>query len=193
MLLEDKMIEDGRERNGRIVVITGEMFSGKTEELIRLLRRNIYAHVPFAAFKPEKDTRVGKAVKCRNGQTLEAQGVASSVEILEYVEAHPETRVIGVDEAQFFGPDDPIVEVVRGLADRQHLVVFIAGLDMDFTGKPFGHMPALMAIATEVRKIHAVCVECGRTAAYSRRAKEAGADQIVVGDSEYVAVCRRHR
>lgn len=187
------MSEEGRERNGRIVVIAGEMFSGKTEELIRLLRRNIFACIPFVAFKPQRDTRVKRAVKCRNGQTLEAIEVSSSTEILDFVDTHPEIQVVGIDEAQFFGPDDPVVEIVRELADKRRIVVFIAGLDMDFAGRPFGHMPQLMAIASEVRKVHAVCVECGRTATYSRRALSAGTEQVVVGDSPYEAVCRRHR
>jgi len=182
------------ERNGRIIVIAGEMFSGKTDELIRLIRRNVYAKVPFVVFKPAKDSRTAN-VWCRNGHELESIPVKSSLEILEYVAAHPEIKVVGIDEAQFFGMDDPIVEVVRTLADKFHIVVFVAGLDMMFDGRPFNQMPFLMAAATEVHKVHAVCVVCGRTAAYSRR-KVASTDEVLVddiGNEQYEAVCRRHR
>jgi len=186
---------DIRERNGRIHVIAGEMFSGKSEELIRLLRRNIFAKIGFVVFKPARDNRT-ENVWCRNGHELEAIKVHSSREILEYIVAHPEVRVIGIDEAQFFEMDDLVVEVVRTLADKYHIVVFVAGLDMTFEGVPFNNMPFLMAIATEVHKVHAVCVECGRTATYSRRNPELGSEQIAVDNlkqERYQAVCRRHR
>jgi thymidine kinase len=187
---ERQQVRDENEHNGRIIVITGEMFSGKTEELIRLVRRNVFAKVSFATFKPRRDTRESGLVKCRNGHHLEAIEVGDSKEILRHIVAHPEIRVVGVDEAQFF--DEGIVEVLRTLADIRHITVIVAGLDMDFEGKPFGPVPGLMAIASEVRKVHAVCVECGRTAAYSRR-KVPDTAQIVVGYDGYEAVCRAHR
>lgn len=179
-----------RSRNGRIIVIAGEMFSGKTEELIRLLRRNKFARIPYTVFKPKSDTRETAKVKCRNGHDEDSVEVTRSIEILEYLTAHPEIQVVGIDEAQFF--DQGIIEVVRHLADKASIVVFVAGLDMTFDGKPFGPMPDLMAIATEVRKVHAVCVECGRTATYSRR-KTQGTGRIEVGYNNYEAVCRSHR
>jgi thymidine kinase len=149
---------------GRIEVICGSMFSGKTEELIRRLERLKYANQIYQVFKPLVDTRNKKnTIESHSKIEIKAQTVANAKEILD---SSNNLDVIGIDEAQFFSED--LVDVCNTLANRGTRVI-VAGLDMDFSGKPFGPMPNLMAIAEEVTKVHAVCSKTGDPALYSYR------------------------
>jgi thymidine kinase len=157
---------------GRIEVICGSMFSGKTEELIRRLERLKYANQIYQVFKPLVDTRNKKnTIESHSKIEIKAQTVANAKEILD---SSNNLDVIGIDEAQFFSED--LVDVCNTLANRGTRVI-VAGLDMDFSGKPFGPMPNLMAIAEEVTKVHAVCSKTGDPALYSYRR---GGDNNVV-------------
>ncbi|MCS7251377.1 MAG: thymidine kinase [Anaerolineae bacterium] len=180
------------ERMGWVEVICGCMFSGKTEELIRRLRRAQIARQPIQVFKPVIDTRYGvERVRSHNGMDIEAIPVPNARAILEHL--RPETTVVGIDEAQFF--DWEIADVVQELADRG-IRVIVAGLDMDFRGEPFGPMPLLMAQAEQIDKLHAICVVCGSPATRTQRlinGRPARYDDpvILVGGSEtYEARCR---
>lgn len=179
---------DGHEERGRgrIEVITGGMFSGKSEELVRRLRRAAIARQRVQVFKPVMDTRhEPERLITRDNRELAARAVASSEELLAALE--PEVEVVGIDEAQFF--DHQLVERVEDLADRG-LRVIVAGLDLDFRRLPFGPMPQLMARAELVDKMHAVCVVCGGAASFSQRIA-GGDERIQVGDTEaYEARCR---
>ncbi len=172
---------------GWIEVITGSMFSGKSEELIRRLRRAIIARQRVQVFKPQLDDRfAANQVVSHSRWRLEAERVARAAEILERLDAR--TEVVGVDEAQFFDAD--LVRVCNHLADLGKRVI-VAGLDMDFRGAPFGPMPELMAVAEEVEKMHAICARCGAPAAYTQRLTQAQ-EQVVVGAADiYEARCRR--
>jgi len=179
---------------GRIEVITGSMFCGKTEELIRRLRRASIARRKVQVFKPIIDDRYAYAqVASHAGSSFEAQPVASASEILPLL--NEDTDVVGIDEAQFFGDD--LISLVRQLAD-QGIRVILTGLDQDFRGEPFGPMPALMALAEEVDKLHAICMVCGEPASRTQRlvdGQPARYDDpiIIVGASEmYEARCRQH-
>ena len=178
--------EDPTLRAGSLTVISGSMFSGKTEELIRLSRRALYARRRVQVFKHALETRSEHdEIRSHNGVPHEAVPVGSSAELLERVD--PTTDVVSVEEAQFF--DAGIVETCRQLADGGYEVI-VAGLDMDFLGKPFGPMPALMAVAEYVTKVHAVCVCCGEIASYSFRVA-ASDDKILLGETDaYEARCR---
>ncbi|MES2965956.1 MAG: thymidine kinase [Bdellovibrionota bacterium] len=169
-----------------IEVIVGSMFSGKTEELIRRLRRAEYARQPIQVFKPKIDNRYSDDHVASHDRTLLPSIVISSaLEIEKLLE--PATRVIGIDEGQFFGED--LVAVVTRLADRG-LRVVIAGLDMDWKGYPFHPMPALMAVAEKVDKLQAVCVVCGGPASRTQRLVR-NTDTVLVGDhTAYEARCR---
>ncbi len=171
---------------GRIEVITGGMFSGKSEELLRRLRRAVIARQRVQAFKPAADSRHHpELLVTRDRRTVAAEAVADSAELGRHILA--ETQVVGIDEAQFF--DRGIVPLVEGLADRG-LRVIVAGLDLDYRRQLFGPMPALLAIAEYVDKMHAVCVRCGAPAHYSQRIA-GGGEQVEVGDAEaYEARCR---
>jgi len=163
------------------------MFAGKTEELIRRLRRAEIAKVKVQAFKPRIDARysAGELVS-HDARRLPVEPVHHSVEIGRAL--RPSTKVVGIDEAQFF--DDGIVELVENLAGDSRRVV-IAGLDLDSDGRPFGPMPALLAIADAVLKLSAVCALCGAEASRSARVVQAD-EQVLVGGSEaYQARCRR--
>ncbi len=170
---------------GTIEVVCGSMFSGKTEELMRRLRRATIAGQRIATFKPQIDTRYDQhSVVSHDRNSLSSSPVPSSAHILELL---GDAQVVGVDEAQFF--DQGLVEVVQTLADRGVRVI-IAGLDMDFRRQPFGPMPQLCAIADSVDKIHAICLECGRLASYSYRLT-AGDQQVMLGETkEYSPLCR---
>ncbi|MEY2835751.1 MAG: hypothetical protein RLZZ557_1413 [Bacteroidota bacterium] len=170
---------------GWIEVVCGSMFSGKTEELIRRLKRAKIANLQVGIFKPSIDTRYHRdKIVSHNESMIEAIPVTSSREILE--KSSP-FDVIGVDEAQFF--DQEIVNVCEELAQNGKRVI-VAGLDMDYTGKPFGQMPDLLAIANYVTKLHAICIQCGGTASYSYRIST-GKDQVVLGEKDhYEARCR---
>ena len=171
---------------GSIEVICGSMFSGKTEELIRRLKRLGYANKTFKVFKPEIDTRNKKnSIQSHSNIEIEAQTVNEAAEILKYKGSFD---VIGIDEAQFFSND--IVEVCNTLADSGVRVI-VAGLDMDYSGKPFGPMPNFMAIAEEVTKVHAVCADTGLPALYSFRKLE-NDDVVMLGKkNEYEPLSRK--
>jgi thymidine kinase len=171
---------------GRLEVITGGMFSGKSEELVRRLRRALIARQKIQVFKPRADTRHGaELLVTRDNRELAATSVASAAELRSSLE--PDTEVVGIDEVQFF--DDGLVDLVTELADRG-LRVIVAGLDQDFLRQPFGPMPTILALAEYVDKVHAVCVRCGHLAHYSQRIA-GGGEQVQVGDSDaYEARCR---
>ncbi|NPA43142.1 MAG: thymidine kinase [Chlorobi bacterium] len=172
---------------GWIEVITGSMFSGKTEELIRRLKRAQIARQKVQIFKPAVDNRYDQSkVVSHDANSIPSTVVRRAREILDLVDMD-QTRVIGIDEAQFF--DDDIVDVCNTLADNGKRVI-VAGLDMDYRGKPFGPMPYLMAVAEYVTKVHAICVETGNLAHYSYR-KTDDEDLIVVGEKDvYVPLSR---
>jgi thymidine kinase len=178
---------------GHIELICGSMFSGKTEELIRRLRRATIAKQQVQVFKPVIDDRYHtERVTSHNGLDFEARPVASAQEILTAVS--PTTTVVAIDEVQFF--DTAVVQVCDALAE-QGKRVFCAGLDMDFRGVPFGPMPDLLARAEEVQKLHAICVICGEEASRTQRLIEghpAAYDDpvVMVGAAEvYEARCRQ--
>lgn len=170
---------------GSIEVICGSMFSGKTEELIRRLKRAEIARLQVEIFKPVTDTRYDEtAVVSHNYNAIPSTPVDHSAAILLL---STDTQVVGIDEAQFF--DDGLPEVCNQLANRG-IRVIVAGLDMDFTGKPFGPVPALMAIAELVTKVNAVCMRCGSPATYSYR-KVSSEATILLGEKEsYEPRCR---
>jgi thymidine kinase len=172
---------------GHVEAITGGMFSGKSEELVRRLRRALIAKQRVQVFKPVVDHRhAPDKVITRDSRELAACTVASAVELESRLD--PDVQVVGVDEAQFF--DAELVGLVTRLADRGVRVV-VAGLDQDYARRPFGPMPGILAIAEEVDKMHAVCVQCGAPAHYSQRFA-GGAEQVQVGDGEsYEPRCRR--
>ncbi|RMH20817.1 MAG: thymidine kinase [Gemmatimonadetes bacterium] len=179
---------------GWIEVVSGVMFSGKSEELLRRVRRSLIARKKVQVFKSHLDDRYGGVfqVSSHDGQRLDAVPISKSVQVAELV--RPETEVVAIDEAQFL--DDGIVDVVNALADRGVRVI-VAGTDMDFRGQPFGPIPQLLAIAEKVDKLHAICVVCGDLATRNQRlidGKPAPAEgpTIQVGGSEsYEARCRR--
>jgi thymidine kinase len=180
--------------HGLIEVVCGSMFSGKTDELIRRLRRAVIAKKQVQVFKPAIDIRYAvEKVTSHAGTDFDAVPVATSGEILDKLNA--ETSVVGIDEAQFF--DEGIIELTRQLADR-NLRVIVAGLDTDFRGEPFGPMPILMAKAERVDKLQAICMVCGEPASRTQRlvnGKPARYDDpvVIVGASElYEARCRLH-
>lgn len=171
---------------GWIEVITGGMFSGKSEELIRRLRRAQIARIPLQVFVPGIDTRFDpNRVISRDNRKFDAVVVNSTDEIRQQFDTS--AQVIGIDEVQFF--DDRIVDVCMEMADAGKRVI-VAGLDQDYLRRPFGPMPALLAVAELVSKMHAVCVQCGSPAHYSQRL-EGGDALIEVGDSTYEARCRK--
>jgi thymidine kinase len=170
---------------GWIEVICGSMFSGKTEELIRRLKRAKIAQLRVEIFKPASDTRYhDEDIVSHNQNSIRSTPVLSASEILLLA---GDCDVVGLDEVQFF--DESIVEVANSLANQGKRVV-IAGLDMDFKGIPFGPMPHLMAIAEYVTKVHAVCVQCGDVANYSYRIVDKE-ETVLLGETEsYQARCR---
>src|SRR5213592_3767707 len=172
-------------KGGWIEIIAGGMFSGKSEELIRRLRRAVIARQRVQVFKPLIDERFSSEdIVSRDDRRLKAFSVATSSELLARVEIG--VQVVGIDEVQFF--DAGVVEVCMQLADAGIRVV-AAGLDQDYMRRPFGPMPALLAVAEEVSKMHAVCVRCRGAAHYSQRVS-GGDAQVEVGDSSYEARCR---
>ena len=176
MFLENPV--DHHQHTGWIEVITGSMFSGKTEELIRRLKRAQFARQKVEIFKPMVDTRYAEEdVVSHDQNTIRCTPVESSSNILLLAD---DVEVVGVDEAQFF--DEGIVEVCNELANRGARVI-VAGLDMDFEGRPFGPMPNLMATAEYVTKVHAICVKTGNLAHYSHR-KTADKKQVMLGEKE---------
>lgn len=174
-------------RTGSIEVIVGSMFSGKTEELIRLLRRAQYARQLVQVFKPRIDDRYSKDnVTSHNRAMIAANVIDSAVEIYHHLK--PETHVVGIDEGQFF--DEELVDVCNELASRGVRVI-VAGLDMNWKGEPFHPMPALMAISENVRKLQAVCVVCGGPGSRTQRLKPANSDISVGDNTSYESRCRQ--
>jgi len=172
---------------GWIEVITGSMFSGKTEELIRRLKRAQIAKQKVEIFKPAIDNRYDETrVVSHDANAIPSRVVDKAADILDLVD-YSTTKVVGIDEAQFF--DNDIVDVCNELANNG-IRVIVAGLDMDYRGKPFGPMPYLMAIAEYVTKVHAICVETGNLAHYSYR-KTQDDDLILVGEKDvYIPLSR---
>jgi thymidine kinase len=172
-------------KRGSIEVITGSMFSGKTEELIRRLRRAQFAGLKVEIFKPSLDNRYSETrVVSHDDRSIISTPVDNSSAILLLA---GDVDVAGIDEAQFF--DNSIVDVCNKLAD-DGIRVLVAGLDMDFMGKPFGPMPALLAIAEYVTKVHAICMRCGNLAMYSFRKSEE-AQIVLLGEKNlYEPLCR---
>lgn len=183
MFIEPRAHTD--KRKGWIEVVCGSMFSGKTEELIRRLNRAKIANLQVEIFKPSVDTRYDEIeVVSHNQNSIHSTPVASSLNILLMC---GEANVIGIDEAQFF--DQELVFVCEKLAE-QGVRVIVAGLDMDYLGKPFGPMPALMAIAEYVTKVHAICMVCGDIATHSYR-KINNDSLVMLGEQDtYEARCR---
>lgn len=182
--MTEKSIGEARQP-GRIEVVCGSMFSGKTEELIRRMRRAEFARQKVEIFKPAIDTRYSdEDVVSHDRHAIHSTPVGSLAQILLMAD---DIDVVGIDEAQFF--DDGIVEVCNQLA-YNGVRVIVAGLDMDFKGVPFGPMPALCAIADDVTKVHAICVHCGKLAYVSHRIV-AGDRQVMLGETaEYEPLCR---
>ena len=181
-------------QSGWLEVICGSMFSGKSEELIRRVRRATYANQKIQVFKPAIDNRYDDvAVVSHNGTSIMATPVSSSAEILDNLESNVE--IVGIDEAQFF--DEDIIHVAEELADRG-IRVIAAGLDRDFRGEPFGPMPELMALAESATKLNAICPICGSPASRTQRlinGQPASYNDpiIMVGASEsYEPRCRHH-
>lgn len=181
--LEDHFNETSR--RGRIEVICGSMFSGKTEELIRRLKRAKFAKQKVEIFKPAIDVRYSEVdVVTHEGLSIPSTPIdyAASILLLS-----SDVDVVGIDEAQFF--DDTLVDVCKKLAN-DGIRVIVAGLDMDYKGVPFGPMPRLLSIADEIIKVHAICVECGDLAMYSHR-KVDDDHQVFLGEmQEYEPLCR---
>jgi thymidine kinase len=173
-------------RTGWIEVICGSMFSGKTEELIRRLNRAKIARQNIQIFKPALDKRYhANNIVSHNENSIEATPVDISSEIIALSE---NAEVIGLDEAQFF--DESIIGVCDALANAGKRVI-IAGLDMDYLGKPFGCMPQLMSIAEYVTKVHAICIVCGEVASHSYRLSSSN-EKVLLGETDlYEARCRR--
>ena len=172
-------------RHGHIEVICGSMFSGKTEELIRRLKRAQFAHQNVEIYKPTIDTRYSEEnVVSHDSNYIKSTPVDAPNSILLLAS---DAEVVGIDEAQFFG--ETLVDVCKKMADAGKRVI-VAGLDMDFLGNPFGPMPALMAIAEDVTKVHAICVRCGNLAQFSHRIVK-GEKQVMLGEKdEYEPLCR---
>ena len=172
-------------QQGRIEVVCGSMFSGKTEELIRRIKRAVFARQNVQIFKPAIDKRYSNAdVVSHDHNTIKSIPVDSSADILAKA---TEFDVIGIDEAQFF--DKEIVDVCNKLANNGKRVI-VAGLDMDYLGQPFGPIPALLAIADEVTKVHAICVKCGALA-YASHRLVSGKRRVMLGEKDkYEPLCR---
>lgn len=176
----------GGQQRGWVEVICGSMFSGKSEELIRRLRRAEIARQRVQVFKPRLDDRFGdEHIVSHNRQRLPSQVVATSRELLAAVD--DETRVVGIDEAQFY--DEELVDVCQQLADGGKRVI-VAGLDQDYAGRPFEPIPQLLAVAEYITKTRAICVRCGAPANHSQRLI-ASRERVVVGAEDvYEARCR---
>ncbi|WP_080872343.1 thymidine kinase [Oceanobacillus timonensis] len=181
-------------RNGWVELICGSMFSGKSEELIRRVRRATFAHLNVCVFKPAIDTRYDeKAVVSHDGTTTIAKSIRDAAEILEEME--PDMDIVAIDEVQFF--ENNVIDVIEELVHRD-IRVIVAGLDMDFRGVPFEPVPQLMALSESVTKLNAICPICGSPASRTQRlidGKPASYDDpvIMVGASEsYEPRCRHH-
>lgn len=181
-------------QSGWLEVICGSMFSGKSEELIRRVRRATYGNLSVRVFKPIIDNRYSEeSIVSHNGTSILARPIENSEEMFNYIDEHVD--IVGIDEVQFF--DENVVEVAQTLAERGHRVI-VAGLDLDFRGEPFACVPHLMALAESVTKLSAICPVCGSPASRTQRlidGKPASYDDpvILVGASEsYEPRCRHH-
>ena len=183
MFLENTL--HSNKRKGSIEVICGSMFSGKTEELIRRMKRAQYAKQKVEIFKPAIDNRYDEVkVVSHNSNSIHSTPVPSSANILLLAN---DVQVVGIDEAQFF--DNGLTDVCNQLANNGVRVI-VAGLDMDYLGKPFGPMPSLLAIAEYVTKVHAICMRCGNLANHSHRITDE-ADLVLLGETNnYEPLCR---
>lgn len=183
MFLENKII--GNKRTGWIEVICGSMFSGKTEELIRRLKRAKFAKQKVEIFKPQVDIRYSEEeVVSHDSNSILSTPVSTAANILLLT---GDVEVVGIDEAQFF--DEGIIEVCQTLANNGVRVI-VAGLDMDFKGKPFGPIPSLLSIAEYVTKVHAICVRCGNLAQFSHRLS-LNDKLVLLGEKDiYEPLCR---
>ena len=176
-----------RRSAGWIEVIAGSMFSGKSEELIRRLRRAKIARQRVQVFKPEIDKRYSQdQIVSHSEMKHESTNVRTAAEVRANVQ--PDTEVVGIDEAQFF--DNELIKVVNELAE-QGMRVIVAGLDQDYTGKPWEPMPQLLAVAEYITKTHAICVKCGQPANYTQRTFESEERVAVGGEGMYEARCRQ--
>ena len=183
----DEASPHARPGRGWIEVIAGSMFSGKSEELIRRLRRAKIARQKVQVFKPEIDSRFSQNhIVSHSEMRHESANSRSAAEVLAKVEA--DTEVIGIDEGQFF--DNGLVDVATQLAKRGVRVI-IAGLDQDYTGKPWEPMPQLLAIAEYITKTHAICMKCGQPANYTQRTIDSEERVAVGGGDMYEARCRK--
>ncbi len=176
-----------RRSAGWIEVIAGSMFSGKSEELIRRLRRAKIARQRVQVFKPEIDERYSRDhIVSHSEMTHESTNVHTAADIRANIE--PDAEVVGIDEAQFF--DNELIKVVNELAERGMRVI-VAGLDQDYTGKPWEPMPQLLAVAEYITKTHAICMKCGQPANYTQRTFESEERVAVGGEGMYEARCRQ--
>lgn len=184
MFLENSQYH--QKKKGWIEVVCGSMFSGKTEELIRRVKRAQYAKQKIEIFKPSVDTRYHEEdVVSHNANSIASTPVAHSSAILLYADG---VDVVGIDEAQFF--DTELVNVCNELANMG-IRVIVAGLDMDYRGFPFGPIPALLATAEYVTKVHAICMECGNLANHSHRFDANNESLVLLGETEsYQPLCR---
>ena len=180
------MYSENPKKTGCIEVICGSMFSGKTEELIRRIKRAQFANQKIRIFKPAVDVRYSDMdVVSHDLHSIPCSPVKEAKAMLDIPE---DVQVVGVDEAQFF--DESLVKVAQELADRGKRVI-LAGLDTDYMGKPFGPIPGLMAIAEDVQKVHAICVKCGNLANHSHRLTKSH-KLVVLGEKDiYEPLCRK--
>lgn len=180
------MFSENHKKTGCIEVVCGSMFSGKTEELIRRLRRAQFANQKIAIFKPAIDKRYSDVeVVSHDFHKISSVPVRKASEMLSVGD---DVQVVGVDEAQFF--DESLVDVCQELADRGVRVI-VAGLDTDYMGVPFGPIPRLMAVAEDVQKVHAICVMCGNLANHSHRLSKSR-DLVLLGEKDvYEPLCRK--
>ena len=177
------MFLESAKKAGSIEVICGSMFSGKTEELIRRMKRAQFAKQKVEIYKPCLDVRYSQVVS-HDSHSIPSTPIDSPASMLLL---SSDVEVVGVDEAQFF--DETLVDVVQTLANRG-IRVIVAGLDTDFMGKPFGPMPALMAVAEDIQKVHAICVKCGSPANHSHRLVASDALVVLGEKDEYEPLCR---
>ena len=179
------MFSENHKKTGCIEVVCGSMFSGKTEELIRRLRRAQFANQVIAIFKPSVDNRYSDVeVVSHDFHKISSTPIQDPKQMLE---VGADVEVVGVDEAQFF--DESLVDVCQQLANRG-IRVIVAGLDTDYLGLPFGPMPRLMAVAEDVQKVHAICVKCGNLANHSHRLSKSK-DLVLLGEKDvYEPLCR---
>jgi len=173
------------EKRGWIEVVCGSMFSGKTEELIRRLKRAQIANMKVEVYKPATDTRYDKSkVVSHDANSISSTPVDKAINILMLAE---HADVVGIDEAQFF--DEDVIRVCEALVNQGKRVI-VAGLDMDYLGKPFGPMPQLLAIADFITKLHAICVQCGHLANISYRTSEEEGTVVLGEKNNYEPRCR---